>query len=535
MRKRIAFVTAALGILTLALIGRLAYIQFWGHQDLSQAASAQQMIALEGANTRGLIYDRNHTPLVGNNQEYIFIIREKNFDGESKRALNLMGARELKNTGSGYKVFASKSYDKELGQQLIRNSSAYILEAGRRYGQQQKAVHILGYVNPQDASGATGIELMCESQLSLLNKRIFTTADVKGNILQGKGLVVRTAMDEDSYVKEGVVTTLDAGLQGAVEDVLRGSGKNGAIVVLKRETGEIVASASTPVFDPNRVSEYMSSDKNELVNKVTQGTYPPGSVFKIVLAAAAAEQGISPDKTFVCKGYEMINGQKVICKTGGEEGHGTITLRDALAQSCNSTFIQLGQELGAETILQTAKKMGLGEMAIKDYPGQKEGKLMTLQQSQGAAIANLSIGQGETLATPLQIARMTNIIANGGIDPGVHILLEDGETQEKQAISSNAAEEVRSMMEKTMSDGTGKSLTADVSMAGKTGSAEASLGGKETVHGWMTGFAPAQNPEYTITVFVENGQSGSQSAGPLFAQVVQYLSDSKSFERPLDF
>lgn len=353
--------------------------------------------------------------------------------------------------------------------------------------------------------------------------------------MQGRGLVVSTAMDQDAYVKKGVVTTLDAGLQGAVEDILRGSGKNGAIVVLKSDTGEIVASASTPVFDPNRVSEYMNSDKNELVNKVTQGTYPPGSVFKIVLAAAAMEQGISPDKTFVCKGYETINGKQIKCKTGGEQGHGTITLRDALAQSCNSAFIQLGQELGAETIIGTAEKMGLGQIPIRDYPGQKTGNLMTAQQSQGAAIANLSIGQGETLATPLQIARMTNIIANGGVDSGVHILLEDGDKTEETVISPAAAEAVRQMMEKTMTEGSGKSLTADVAMAGKTGSAESNIGGRETVHGWMTGFVPAQDPEYTITVFVESGESGSQSAGPLFAQVAQYLSDSKSFERSLDF
>lgn len=535
MKKRLLAITGILGVLLVALMGRLAYIQIIGHDDLSKTANAQQLIALEGANTRGLIYDRNNTPLVGNNREYIFIIRERDFDGEAMNALNTMDAREINNRGNGYRVFASKEYDKKLGERLVRNSNAYIMEAGRRYGQEQKAVHILGYVNPQDASGATGIELMCDEALSLLDKRIFTTADVKGNIIPGRGLVISTAMEQDSYVKSGVVTTLETGLQEAVEDILASAGKDGAIVVLKSDTGEIMASASTPSFDPSKISEYMKSSQDELVNKATQGEYPPGSIFKIIVAAAALERGMEPEQTFTCSGHVVINGQKVNCKTGGETGHGTITFRDAFAQSCNSAFIQIGQKVGASAILDMAEKMGLGKEVLEGYPGEKTGSLMTLEQSGGAAIANLSIGQGETLMTPLQAAKMTNIIATGGKDREVHILLGTEEEEGKQVISADTAQTICDMMGETMVSGSGKRLEADVTMAGKTGSAESYLGGKETVHGWMTGFAPAEDPEYTIAVFVEAGETGSQSAGPLFAQVVQYLSDSKSFEQAVNF
>ena len=127
---------------------------------------------------------------------------------------------------SGYRVFASSRYDKKTGERLIRNASAYIIEAGRRYSRQQPAVHMLGYVNPRDFSGAAGIEKMCDKELSLLNKKIFTTADVKGNLIPGRGLVVSTAMEADSYVKKGVATTLDAGLQKKVEEALAKSGKD---------------------------------------------------------------------------------------------------------------------------------------------------------------------------------------------------------------------------------------------------------------------------------------------------------------------
>ncbi len=538
MKKRLLATTCALGILLAALIGRLIYIQFIGHDDLSQTAKAQQLIALEGANTRGFIYDRNNTPLVGNYREYIFIIRQECFDGEAMQALDAMDAREIKNEDNGYKVYASRSYDKELGERLIRNAGAYIMEVGRRYGQEQKAAHILGYVNPQDASGASGIELMCDEELSLLNKRVFATADVKGNILPGRGLVVSTDMEQDSYVKSGVTTTLESGLQEAVEEILSNEERNAAILVLKSDTGEIMASASTPTFDPTRISEYMESDRDELVNKVTQGEYPPGSVFKIVVAAAALEQGIDPGQTFTCDGHVTINGQKVNCKTGGETGHGIISFRDAFAQSCNSAFVQIGQKIGASAILDMAERMGLGKEVLDGYPGEKTGNLMTEQQAGGAAISNLAIGQGETLMTPLQVGKMTNIVAAGGKDTGVHILLETEdveESEDSQVISLDTAQALQDMMRETMVSGSGKALKADVEMAGKTGSAESQLGGEEAVHGWMTGFAPAENPEYTITVFVEAGGTGSQSAGPLFAQVAQYLSDSKSFEKAVGF
>lgn len=538
MKKRIYAVGVLLGTALIALAGRTFYIQVIGHEELAQAAAAQQRIALEGANSRGMIYDRNHTPLVGNNQEYIYIIRQEQFDGETMNALNKLNAREIQNRGSGYRVFASREYDKEAGQRLIRNSSAYILEAGRRYRKEQMAAHLLGYVNPQDQSGASGLERMYDEELSLLDKKIFTIADVRGNFLQGSGLVVSSALDRDSYVKEGIITTLDAGIQGKVEELLKESPKDGAVVVLKSGTGEIVASASTPGFDPSNINEYMENGSDELVNKVTQGKYPPGSIFKIVVAAAALEKGIEPETSWNCKGYEVVHGNRVNCKTGGEEGHGTITFQEAFAQSCNSAFIQIAEKTGAEAILNMAERMGLGEEALSGYPGEKNGNLMTVRQSAGAAIANLAIGQGETLVTPLQAARMTNIIASGGADPGVHLVLEEGDAADEAptaVLDKETAEKLRNMMAQTMISGSGKTLKAETSMAAKTGSAESSMGGEDVVHGWITGFAPAEKPEYTITVFIEDGESGSGSAGPVFSEIVEYLSDSESFEQAFSF
>ncbi|MEG0830497.1 MAG: penicillin-binding transpeptidase domain-containing protein [Anaerovoracaceae bacterium] len=531
MNKRIKVLCIALGVIFLALVVRLGYIQLIGHEDLSAVAKSQQLIAIQGVNSRGLIYDRNNRPLVGNNQEYITIIKENKFTQEAETILNTMGAREIPNKGSGYKVFTAKEYDKALGQQLVDKFSAYIIEAGRRYKDGQTGVHLLGYVNEQDGTGITGIEKMCDGELRLLQKKIYTTADVMGNIIGGQSLVISTAMDKDSYVKKGVTITLDGDMQQGLEEILSEENTPCGGVILDSESGEILASASTPTFNPNKISTYMDSNENQLVNKVTQGEYPPGSIFKIIVAAAALEQGMSTEDTFHCKGYENINGKKIKCQTGGEKGHGKITFHQAFAQSCNSSFIQIGEKVGAQGIIDMAQKFGLGEKTLVNYPDEKVGNLMETDQAAGAAIANLSIGQGEILATPIQMAKMTNIIALEGIDAGVHVIEDKEDQGESRVISKETAVKIKKMMEEVMKTGSGKELSAEVEMAGKTGSAQGILGNEEVVHGWFTGFVPAKNPEYTITVLVENGKSGSQSAGPIFEKIVKYLEDSKSFSQ----
>lgn len=535
MRKRLYAICITLGVILLALIGRTAYIQLLGNEDLKEAAGMQQLITLEGANTRGLIYDRNNTPLIGNNKEYIYIIKAEHFQQKTQTWLDQVGAKEIRNSGSMYNVYRSKLYDKEIGKNLISESKAYIIEAGRRYSDAQTAIHILGYVNPRDTSGATGLELMYNDELSLLNKKVSTAADVKGNIVPGKGLIVSSDMEKDSYVKKGITTTLEAGLQKKVEEILYQEDKAAAAVVLNSKTGEILASASTPIFNPNKVDDYMDSKKNELFNKVTQGEYAPGSVFKIVVAAAALESGIKPEQTFHCRGYEVVNGKKVKCKTGGKTGHGKITFKDGFAQSCNSTFIQIGKKTGAANISKMAEAFALGEKTIEGYPQEKAGHVTTGKQASGAGIANLSIGQGEMLTTPLQVARMTNIVAQGGIDRGIGLILDREEQIEERVISEETAQMLNEMMEEVIRSGSGKALASDVPMAAKTGSAETSVNGKDVVHGWMTGFVPVKEPEYTITVFVEDGKSGSGSAGPIYKKIAEYLSESGNIEVPVGF
>lgn len=555
---RLKIIGIFIGIVMLALTLRLAYIQVVGHEELSAATRAQSLIALEGSNTRGIIYDRNGEPLVADEKHYIYIIKDSDFTEDAEILLQQVDAEVVSSDNEGYQVYSSERYDKSAGGRLIKENNAYILQASARYGDRQHAAHYIGYVNKGDLKGAAGLELMYDDQLYGFNRRVYAAADVKGNILTGRGLIIASEAGRDSYVAEGIRTTLDKALQIEVEDIIGEMEKDCAVVVMESKTGGVAAMACTPGFDPDNVDEiinressqdeYTDEDMSEdmsgdvLINKVTQGEYPPGSVFKIVTAAAALENGVDMDRTYHCSGHALLDGLTIKCDTGGDTGHGAINFEDAMAKSCNSYFVQLGQDIGADKIIEMAEEMGLGKEVLDGYPHESTGHLMTEAERSGNAIGNLSIGQGETLVTPIQIAAMTNIVANDGVDKGVHILM--GEKQEqKQVMSAETASAIRQMMESASVYGTGallglvESVSAqedgnETAAAVKTGTAEYASSEGMSSHGWITGFTPCEDPEYVITVFVEDGGSGSASAGPVLKKIIEYLQDSGSYSMP---
>ena len=159
---------------------------------------------------------------------------------------------------------------------------------------------------------------------------------------------------------------------------------------------------------------------------------------------------------------------------------------------------------------------------------------MSVKESEGAAIANLSIGQGENLVTPIQVAAMTSIVANQGKNAGVKITVTE-KSDEAECISPETADVLQEMMKATMVSGTGSSLELQVSAGAKTGSAESMQGGQEVIHGWITGYVPAENPQYVITAFVENGRSGRAAAGPIFSEIAEYIAEHGMLDYETDF
>ncbi|NLD19219.1 MAG: hypothetical protein GX663_03095 [Clostridiales bacterium] len=535
MKKNLKIVMIVFAVAIIALAGRLFYIQIIGGSQLAQATHAQSLISLEGSNTRGIIYDRNGSAMVADNKRYVYIIKENQFGKDVKEIMDRLNAHEIAGNDKGYRVYSSEKYNKALGKKLIEEKQVYIVQASARYSDEQLAAHLIGYVNKKDSSGAAGLELMLDHELNLLNRHIYAVADVKGNILPGRGLIITSEREGDSSVKEGVRTSLDKEMQKAVEDILEEEENACAVVILDSSSGGVLTMASSPTFDPNNIDKYMKKG-SRLVNKSTQGQYAPGSVFKIVVAAAALEYGINQSQQYRCSGAFDVEGMSIGCETGGEMGHGQISFEDAFAQSCNSYFIQLGQAVGSERIIEMAEKMGLGEKALEGYPQESSGHVMTKGESHGAGIGNLSIGQGENLVTPVQIARMTNIIASKGIDREVHLLAED-KAGGSQVMSGETAGEIGCMMEGVTERGSAEFLqmlndSGEAKTAVKTGTAEFGTDENMKTNAWMTGYTPCRDPEFVITVLVEKGSSGSGAAGPIYKQILEYLEDSGSYSAP---
>lgn len=510
-------------VMLAALVCRLYYIQVMCQDVLDTGAKAQQVIQVQSEHDRGIIYDRNMIRLTDNCLSYYYLIEKKKETVGMEKLLNKINAEPAGAKGEDYVVYKTDTYDKNVNAQLIDDYGAYAFCGSGRYQSDQTAAHLIGYLTGKEKTGASGLEKMFQYQLASSPAMLTLTGNGAGAPVGGLG--VSETEERKSISPSAVVTTLDAGLQQKVEEIMEERGISGSVVVLETSTGQVLAMASSPTFDPNRIDEYLDSAEGELINKATQGQYPPGSVFKIVVAAAALESGVvDEERTYQCKGSTEVNGVQLICDDH-PDGHGTVNLEKAFALSCNGYFARLAKEIGSETIIDMAQRLGLGQTVIDGFPDEESGAFPSKEERVYSGLSNLAIGQGSLLTTPVQIARMTNIIACGGIDHEIAVTMreEKSQAQGKRVLTETTARRVGIMMEKVCEEGTGSSANLHVSAAGKTGSAESGEGKDYTVHGWFTGYFPAEDPEYTVTVVAENGKTGSSSALPVFEEIVNSL------------
>ena len=189
------------------------------------------------------------------------------------------------------------------------------------------------------------------------------------------------------------------------------------------------AAASYPAFEPEHIADYLAADCEDngcLLNRTLQAAYPPGSVFKLVVAAAALENDIcDPSQCFTCCGSAEVAGITLSCSTGGETGHSRLNMQEAMAVSCNCYFAQLGELVGYEKVLETARQLGFGETVLENFPGEAAGHVPSDAACGIWDTANLSIGQGALLVTPLQVHRLTETIACGGLQCDMKLLRTD--------------------------------------------------------------------------------------------------------------
>ncbi|MEG1778517.1 MAG: penicillin-binding protein 2, partial [Oscillospiraceae bacterium] len=332
--------------------------------------------------------------------------------------------------------------------------------------------------------------------------------------------------------KGGVVTTLDKDFQQVVSDVAMEKMTSGAVVVMDIHTGELRAVVSMPQFNPNDIATAMEQENSPLFNRAF-GAYSVGSTFKLAVAATALKEGINTDFTFFCPGYIEVNGIKFACHK--KEGHGLLTMKGAIEQSCNPYFVALGQQLDPQNLLYTVSEMGFGKASkLGENMVTEAGTLYTATELQNKAdLANFSFGQGKLTATPIQVAQMISCIANGGntvLPSLIKGTTSNGETiteaeesfAQNKLLSNEQAKILQDYMINVVENGSGKKGKPENGGAGgKTASAQTGqyIDDREKVEAWFAGFFPANQPKYTVVVFVEGGEYGGDVAGPIFKAI----------------
>lgn len=433
----------------------------------------------------------------------------------------------------------------------------------RSYPQAKNAAHVVGRVGevtdrqlkqpafadfePGRVVGQSGLEALYNEDLTGLDgwRRV---------VVNSRGVEVSLSEDQPARAGRAVELTLQAGLQAAMEEAFLD--RAGSAVALDPHTGEILGLVSSPGFDPNSFTsgierslwESLTRDpKSPLLNRAVQGQYAPGSLFKVVVAAAGLEEGlITPESTAYCPGYASIYGH--VFKCNRPAGHGIVSLGRALGESCNVFFYQLGARLEIDRIAAYARKFGLGSVTAVDLPNEAPGlipdpawkeRLFKAPWYQGETIS-VSIGQGQVLATPLQLARMMAAVANGGrlVQPHIVRLVSGKPVVYEPPRSmgfkpSTIAAIRRGLFMAVNVGGSGQNARiSDIAVAGKTGSAQVVSSAKLTrdvesiqPHAWFAGFAPLENPRIVLAVLVDHGGSGGAAAAPVARAIFEKFFD----------
>lgn len=431
----------------------------------------------------------------------------------------------------------------------------------RSYREEILAPHVVGVMGPIPseeidqwrAQGYTGDEMVGWMGLERWGEPYL--AGERGGrleILSQRGQVVAVLAEKPSRESSSIYTTFDREFQKTVQEIL--GEQLGAIAVLEVDTGRVLALATYPNFDPNLFATGISpwewqslqaDQRRPLVNRATQGTYPAGSVFKIVTMSAGMEAGgLTASSSFLCRGTWTGLGPQWPKTCWLRSGHGNIPLNRALTVSCDITFYQVGLMLngvGHDVLPDYARRFGLGAktgIEVEEDPGLVPDPDWKIQaKGEGWApgdTVNLAIGQGELLVTPLQIATVLAAVGNGGTiyrPQTVEMIATEPESPEwsfepveasQLPVSAQNLSVIQDSLYKVTSSPYGTAFTAfqglEVPVAGKTGTAES---GRENPHAWFAAYAPADTPEIAIVAIVEHSGEGSTYAAPLVRKVVE--------------
>lgn len=401
------------------------------------------------------------------------------------------------------------------GQILAETATDAAGEEVRVYPYANMFSHAVGYAS----NGKYGIEAQANYYLINSNARL---SEKVANDVAG-----------EKYPGDSVITTLDVDLQQIAYDSL--GIYSGAVIVSEPSTGRILAMVSKPDFDPNEIDviwDGLIADKESsvLLNRVTQGLYPPGSTFKIVTALEYIRENVDSYSQFrfQCNGRFTHGEERINCYHG--TAHGSEDFSKAFAKSCNSAFASIGLSLDRKKFGDTLGELLFNRELKVDF-AYNQSKLVIDADTSDADVMQAAIGQGTTQMTPLQLNMITCAIANGGMLMKPY-LLERVETSEKTVVkqfspdsykrlmSAEEAQIMTGLMEEVVKSGTGTKLSGlSYTAAGKTGSAEYNKV-KTDSHAWFTGFAPVEEPQVCVTIIIEGAGSGGDYAVPIAKRIL---------------
>ena len=577
-QRRIVVIAALVLSAFLVIVGQLWYLQVLEGGRFLDASEKNRIRVRPAAAPRGILFDRHGVPLVDNRPAFTLSLIPRELDRDPERRRVALGRvavllgipyRELEESAA--RVAPDSFLPVRVRRGLTLDDVAKVeewklelpgviveVEPQRTYPTSRFAAHLLGYVREAneeqlkqgryrrgDMVGQTGLERLLDEYLRGRDGGQSIEVDAMGR-------PVRLVKQMEPHPGAQVVTTIDRRVQEAAEGALEG--RAGAIVVMDPRNGDVLALASAPAFPIDRFTGTIDREtwlavlrdpEHPMLNRALQTQYAPGSVFKVVVAAAGLQEGtLMPMDHVYCNGQFHLGGWTF--KDWKEGGHGGVDLHRAIAQSCNVFFYQAGLKIGGAAIVKYAKAFGFGLPTGVDLQAEKPGFLPKPKVRRGREVwqagdtVNMSIGQGALLVTPIQVARFMAAVANGGVlwkprlvqrveRPGQGIVYSDGGRVDGHVDLSPIvwAFLKDSLWSVVNEGGTGAAARIPgLDVAGKTGTAQTIANSKASRgedHAWFAAFAPAKDPQVVVVVLIERGGKGGQVAAPIAKKILNAI------------
>ncbi len=541
-KRRIAFLFLVVVLTFLCFTIRLGYVQIFKNDELFQKALNQRMRPFPVYSRRGVIYDRNLEELaisVSGDAVYAIPVEIREHEKTARALANILGMDYIdiykslnRRVGT---VWIARKITKEEADRIreLNLPGIKLAETSQRfYPDHHLAAHILGIAGI-DNQGLEGLELYYDEYLRGAPGQVVAERDAMGReIPEGvrKFLAPQDGNNLILTIDRSIQYIAERELEVAMEEV---NAARGAIIVMDPKTGDILAMANRPTYDPNRYNDFPSSWRR---NFALADSYEPGSTFKIVTAAAALDAGlVKPTEVFFDPGYILVEDRRLRCWRAG--GHGSQTFVEAAENSCNVVFVTLGLRFAKERFYDYIKGFGFGTATGIDFPGEARGILMPLKNVGPVEQGTISFGQGIAV-TPLQLVTAVSAVANGGllmqprlvksiVSPDGDIIEEHSTHVIRRVISEESARTLQGILESVVLNGSGRNAgIAGYRVGGKTGTAQKAEGGRYGAKRVVSfvGFAPVDDPRIAVLVVLDEPNTWTTFASVLAAPVFQRVS-----------